>query len=189
MTTVEFMSSSPYNKATGSRYRRVPASKLPWPHVCQGCGSGDFDCIDLDLQFDDDRLPLDRLGAVLLCVRCFRNAAEEMGYVHIDNVAPVETRTADNLIIVANNFVKQIERAADEYRHLANTIFTTPDSSSLAIADTQETQSVQQARHPSIKAVDESERSTPEPGDIEGHFGIPADSVLDSEPTERPFSL
>lgn len=184
MTTVEFMSSSPYNKATGSRYRRVPANQLPWPHVCQGCGSGDFDCIDLDLQFDDDRLPLDRLGAVLLCVRCFRNAADEMGYVHIDNVAPVETRTADNLIIVANNFVKQIERAADEYRHLANTIFTTPDSSSLAIADPQEA-----PRHPSIKAVDESERPIVEPVDSERPVSIPADSVLDSEPTERPFSL
>lgn len=71
--------------ATGSRYRRVEPGHLPYPYKCTGCGSTERACVDLDFQLTDDRIPRDRIGAVLLCVLCFRNVADVMNYV------PVET--------------------------------------------------------------------------------------------------
>lgn len=73
------------NIATGSRYRRVEPGFLPFPYKCTGCGSTERACVDLDFQLTDDRIARGRIGAVLLCVLCFRNAADVMGYV------PVET--------------------------------------------------------------------------------------------------
>ena len=77
------------NIPSGSRYRRVEPGRLPYPYKCTGCGSTERACVDLDFQLTDDRIPRDRIGAVLLCVLCFRNVADVMGY------APVEIAKVD----------------------------------------------------------------------------------------------
>ena len=65
------------NKATGGL--------LPYPSKCAVCGSSYRDCVDLGIDFNSEYIPIDRLGAVLLCTECFNEAAQVMGY------APVET--------------------------------------------------------------------------------------------------
>lgn len=86
---------APTPKPTGSSYRLVYGGQLPYPGKCTGCGSSYRDCLDLNFQFDQDNVPRDRIGAVLLCVLCFRNAADVMGYVSTE-VMMTEVNAARN---------------------------------------------------------------------------------------------
>lgn len=75
---------------------RVTGGALPYPSKCSVCGSSTKDCVDLGIDINDDRMPIDRFGAVLLCVDCFGEAAQAMDYISHDGlmqrIAAVETQ-------------------------------------------------------------------------------------------------
>lgn len=121
---------------TGSRYRKVLAKSLPYPHKCTGCGSIDRDCVDLDFQLADDRIQRGRIGAVLLCTQCFRNVADVMGYIPVELaelnvVAAVDQvlkedaqRKLAELDNAARTLVEDIEARIDVFDVLRTGIFT-----------------------------------------------------------------
>lgn len=115
---------------TGSRYRRVEPGFMPYPYKCTGCGSSERACVDLDFQLTDDRIQRGRIGAVLLCTQCFKNAADVMGYVPVETMehaieAAVDQdvlRRANNLEGLVNAMVIELRGKVESYADMGRNI-------------------------------------------------------------------
>lgn len=127
---------------TGSRYRKVEPGFMPYPYKCTGCGSSDRACVDLDFQLTDDKIQRGRIGAVLLCTQCFRNAADVMGYIPVE-LAELNVITAVDQIMkedaqrklaelyeASSSLVENLKDRLDAYNVLRTAIFADNNNSS-----------------------------------------------------------
>jgi len=115
-------------------FTRVKGGSLPHPGMCAVCGSSYKDALDMGFDFSDPRAPVSRLGAILLCVECFRSAAEVMDYIpnsdatNLIQVAVAEVyedeaqRVADGLKKAIATYALKSQDALDELRGTVSAI-------------------------------------------------------------------